>query len=96
MQVEVWYYNVTEVARRLGCHRTTVLARIRRGDLPHIKVANFYRVPVEALGDTPPTPLVSPCWRQLELPFDPPLRPVRVWRNTGRPIVSQDADSRFR
>jgi excisionase family DNA binding protein len=85
-QVEVWFFTVTEVAQRLGVCRETVRKRIHRGDLPHIKIANFYKVPVEALGCTPPQPLAFRHEVQLELPFQPPLRPVRVWRNTRKSI----------
>lgn len=85
-QVGVWYFTVAEVCERLRLSRATVYAQIRSGDLPAIRVGTAYKVPVTALGLTPPSPLACARWEQLELPFDPPLRRVRVWRNTGKPV----------
>lgn len=78
MEVSVWYLGVADVARILRLHPRTVYAAVRRGDLPHIRVGQAIKIPVEALGLTPPSPRDRRRREvQLELPFDPPLWPIR-------------------
>jgi len=41
--------TVAEVAGRLGVCRDTVYRMCDRGELPHVRIANFLRVPAEDL-----------------------------------------------
>lgn len=82
--VDAPYLFVAEVATLLGLHPSTVRAAIHRGELPAIRVGSAYKVPATALGlEAPPAPSPAPRWEQLEL-FT--MAPVRVWRNTGKPV----------
>jgi excisionase family DNA binding protein len=41
--------NVAEVAERLGVCRDTVYRMCNRGEIPHVRIASFLRVPAEDL-----------------------------------------------
>jgi excisionase family DNA binding protein len=41
--------SVAQVSARLGLHRTTVAAALRRGDLPGVRIGRRWLVPVAAL-----------------------------------------------
>ena len=43
------YYSVEEVMDLLGLQRRTVLEKIRRGEIPAVKVIRYYRIPKEAI-----------------------------------------------
>ena len=40
--------SVDEAARRLGIHRTTAYAAVKRGELPHIRIGDRILIPLPA------------------------------------------------
>lgn len=91
------WWTVDDAAALLRMNPHTLYRACRTGDIPAKKLGNYWRIPAEALGFRVEQPaLPSAASRvyhlhndpdQLELPLDPAcLVPVKVWRNTGKPI----------
>ena len=45
------FMTVSQVAERLGVCRSTVYQLCERGEIPHVRVSNAIRVPVQALAE---------------------------------------------
>lgn len=90
------WWTVADAAKLLRVNKNTLYKACADNDFPHKKWSNGYiSIPAEAMGLTP-TPVVirgiegTEVIEQLELPFPTPVIPVRVYRNTGRPVRMGD------
>lgn len=94
------WWTVDDAAALLRMNPHTLYRAVRRGEVPAQRIGIYIRIPAEFLGMrvAKPDPYV-PASRtyhqddplQMELPLDPKcLVPVRVWRNTGKPIPNWD------
>lgn len=86
------WWSVGDAAKLLRVNVNTLYQACARGDFPHERWENGYiSIPAEAMGLTPPKVIIEgyndvEVKGQLELPFDKPIIPIRVYRNTGRPV----------
>lgn len=84
---DVPYLSVRDAARILRVDEDTIYNNLN--DVPHIKVGNLIRIRCEWLFLEPPARVYEqryePKPHQMMLPFD--IKPVRVWRNTGKPVM---------
>lgn len=86
------WWTVGDAAKLLRVNVNTLYQACARDDFPHNRWDNGYiSIPAEAMGLTPNPPSFRgyegpEVVGQLELPFPTPVIPVRVYRNTGRPV----------
>lgn len=87
------WWTVEDAARLLRIRRNTLYDACASGDFPAKKVGMYWRIPAEALLLTPRVDTRSRNWHveadssQLEFIFDPPLIPIRRYRNGERRTV---------
>lgn len=86
------WWSVADAARMLRVNVNTLYQACAAEDFPHERWENGYiSIPAEAMGLTP-KPIIIEGYNdtevkgQLELPFEKPIIPVRVYRNTGQRI----------
>jgi hypothetical protein len=85
------YLTVERAARILRVNPATIYRNLH--EVPHLRNGNLIVIPCEWLFMEPPPIPVSgrryvtpePWFEQLELPIE--IKPVRRWRNNGRPVV---------
>jgi hypothetical protein len=81
------YLSVEDAAAMLRVSAWTLYRNLQ--DVPHIRVGSLIKVRCEWLFLEPPARFnhqtYHPQPHQDTLPFD--VKPVRVWRNTGKPVM---------
>ncbi len=86
------WWTVGDAAKLLRVNVNTLYQACAREDFPHNRWDNGYiSIPAEAMGLTPIPVAIRgvegpEVIGQLELPFDKPIMPIKVYRNTGRPV----------
>lgn len=93
LQADKAYYTTQEAAAILRLHVKTIERNCRNGSIRARRIGGLWKIPATSLGMTMPEPLMLPGYRNehegqliLDLPASM-LTPIKVWRNTGNPIV---------